>query len=186
MIYNVEKSEKKKGGEKMQNKYLDTLKAAFEHSPVPFAVLDSDMHIVYLNPALSNQYNDLENPIKLYSIFKDVDKQALINYLKSEKSYEIICDLPDRKDTHIYLSALFDDGGDFLGATATVPELSESREDMLDYIDRNDYQMAINRELRDRVSMMFSGYCLAPITTVMGSIRQSFTTSTPSFFRKCA
>ena len=140
----------------MQNNYFDTLKAAFEHSPIPFAMLDGDMNVVYFNSALSAQYGDLENPMTLYSIFKDVDKQAVINYLKSEKSYELICDLPDKKRAHIFLSALFSSEGEFMGASATLPDSLESREDMLSYVNQNDYQMAINRELRDRVSMMFS------------------------------
>ena len=35
-------------------------------------------------------------------------------------------------------------------------------------------------------SMMFSGYCAIPVTTVIGSILWSLTTITPSFFKKCA
>lgn len=140
----------------MQNNILETLKAAFEHSPIPYAVLDSKLHIIYTNAALTQKYGNLNNPIKLYMLFENVDHNAITNYLKSEKNYELICDLPDKKNAHIYLSAIFSDNGEFEGATATLPDSLESREDMLDYIDRNGYQMAINRELRDRVSMMFS------------------------------
>lgn len=141
----------------MQKNFYSELKSAFEHSPIPFAVLDRDMHIVYLNNALFKRYGDLTDTVKLYMLFEDVDKETIVNYLKSEKNYELICDLPDKKGAHIYLSALFEsESGEFIGATATLPKLAESREDMLSYIDENDYQMAINRELRDRVSMMFS------------------------------
>lgn len=150
----------------MQNNFLDAIKSAFEHSPIPFAVLDKKMQLTYFNAALSRHYGNLENPVKLYMLFESVDKQTVINYLKSEKTYELICDLPAQKGVHIYLSALFSEQSEeFIGATATIPELAERRDNMISNIDRNDYQMAINRELRDRVSMMFSSvYALSNVS----------------------
>lgn len=141
----------------MKNDIFGALKTAFEHSPIPFAVLDSKLHPIYLNTALLQRYGGIKNPMKHYMLFESVDKETIVNYLKSEKSYELICDLPEQNGAHIYLSALFSEqSGEFIGAAATLPDLAESRQSAASHIDRNDYQMAINRELRDRVSMMFS------------------------------
>lgn len=139
----------------MQNSFFSEIAVGFEHSPIPFALLDRDMNVVYLNAAFSKWYDNLKDSVSLYRFFEDFDRQTVINYLKTEKSYESIHDLPDKKRAHIYLSALFS-GEEFMGATAVLADMADSRADMLSHVDKNDYQMALNRELRDRVSMMFS------------------------------
>ena len=139
----------------MQNNILETLKAAFEHSPIPYAVLDSKLHIIYTNAALTQKYGNLNNPMKLYMLFENVDHNAITNYLKSEKNYELICDLPDKKNAHIYLSAIFSDNGEFEGATATLPDSLESREDMLERLPNGDKSRASRQGFYD----VFLGLC---------------------------
>jgi len=142
----------------MYNEQFSALKNAFESSPLPFAILDSELHIIHMNKALSLRYPDITDSVQLYLLFEDVDKGTVLNCLKSEKSYEFSYDLPDQNGAHITLNALFssDDIPEFIGATAILSPKKAS-EGVFAYAgDDFECQEAVNRELRDRITMMFS------------------------------
>lgn len=138
-----------------ENKQFSELIRAFEASPLAFGILDSELHVIYTNKVLSERYPDLQNPAKLYFLFKEVDKPTILGYLKSERSYEFTYDLPDQKGAKITLNALFSEGGQFSGATALIsPKADEAGFFPVD--EQSDYHLAVNREFRSRLTMMFA------------------------------
>lgn len=142
----------------MQNNIFEKLTQAFEHSPIPFALLDSELHVISLNAALSSRYPNIKDPVNLYYLLSDVDKDTILNYLKSEKAYELIHDLPDQKAARIIITALFDqdDEEKIIGATAVIPTEGAISKNVFSAADDNECQTAVNRELRDRITMMFT------------------------------
>ncbi len=143
---------------KMQDSRFDKLSQAFEYSPIPFALLDSEMHIVYMNAALSARYPDIKDPVRLYLLLEDVDKATILNYLKSEKAYELVHDLPDQKGARIALTALFSesDPQKLIGATAFIPADASLSPNPFSAAEDNECQLMVNRELRERINMMFT------------------------------
>ena len=142
-------------GKTFENK-LSFFKNVFKTFSLCACILDSEMHVIYLNDALKERYPDITDPAKLYLLFVDVDKKTVINCLKSEKSYEFIRDLPDQNGAHISLSPLFsEENGEFEGAIAII---SSKKSDMgvFSLGDEMACQTALNRELRDRINMMHS------------------------------
>ncbi len=141
-----------------QDTRFSALEQAFVNSPVPFALVDSELHIVTMNEALSKRYPDIKDPVCLYLLFQDVDKQTVLNYLHSERTYELVHDLPDQKKARIILTALFSENepDKLLGATALIPPADIQNSNIFSATDDNECQTAINRELRDRITMMFT------------------------------
>lgn len=137
------------------NKQFSELISAFESSPLAFAILNSELHIVYTNKVLSERYPDLQNPVKLYYLFKDIDKPTVLGYLNSERSYEFSCDLPDQMGAKITLNALFSDDGKFNGAAALISPKVEAAY-IIPSKEQSKSHMAVNREFRERLNMMFT------------------------------
>ncbi|MBQ7799763.1 MAG: hypothetical protein IJ370_04660 [Oscillospiraceae bacterium] len=138
-----------------ENKQFSELISAFDSSPLSFAILDSELHVVYTNKVLSERYPDIQNPVKLYLIFKTVDKPTILGYLKGGHSYEFTYDLPDQKGARITLSPLFDEAERFLGATALISSKVEGA-GIFPADEHSECQVAVNRELRERITMMFT------------------------------
>ncbi len=153
----------------MQDIQFDKLKKAFEHSPIPFALLDSTLATIYSNSALS-QINGCE-PLNL---FKSMDKDNVLNHLKTEKAYEFVYDLPDMVSLRFTLTALFSESesDELIGAAAIIhPDMPLSQNPFFS-ADDNECQMAINRELRDRISVMFTSiYALSQLSELDKSHR---------------
>lgn len=136
-------------------KQFQELIRAFETSPLAFAILDSELHVIYANKVLSERYPDLQNPARLYFLFKGVDKPTVLGYLKGERSYEFTCNLPDQQDAKITLNALFSEDEQFLGATALI----SPKADMPGFFPEDkpsEYHQAVNREFRLRLHQIFN------------------------------
>ncbi|MEE1280274.1 MAG: PAS domain-containing sensor histidine kinase [Oscillospiraceae bacterium] len=158
----------------MQDIRFDKLSQAFEHSPIPFALLDSEMHIVYMNTALSSRYPDIKDPVRLYLLFEDVDKATILNYLKADKAYELMHDLPDQKGARITLTALFSESDPqrLIGATAVIPSDSSLSSNPFSAAEDNECQLMVNRELRERINVMFTSiYALSQLSDLDKSNR---------------
>ncbi len=138
-----------------ESKQFQELIRAFESSPLAFAILDSELHVIYTNKVLSERYPDLQNPARLYFLFKGVDKPTVLGYLKGERSYEFTCDLPDQKGAKITLNALFSDDENFLGATALISPKADAP-GFFPVDDQSEYHQSVNREFRLRLHKMFS------------------------------
>lgn len=153
----------------MQDIQFDKLKKAFEHSPIPFALLDSGLNTVYSNRALS-QLNGCD-PLNLSN---SMDKDNVLSHLKAEKAYEFVCSLSAGASANITLTALFseDESEELVGAAAIVHSDSKVSQNPFFSADDNECQMAINRELRDRISVMFTSiYALSQLSELDKSHR---------------
>ena len=138
-----------------ENPKFSALKGAFESSNLPFAILDSELNIVYKNGALSEKIPDIQNPIVFYELFKKLNKTAVLGYLKTERHYEFSIDLPQEKGASVSLSSVFSDDGQFIGAAAVISPKAEAP-GIFPVSADSDYSLAVNREFRQRLSTMFS------------------------------
>ena len=138
-------------------KQYSQLIEAFDNSPLPFAILNSQLNIAYANKVILSKYPQIDNPVNLYLLFEEIDKQTIIGYLKSEHCYEFYYDLPQHKNAKITLTALFskDDNIEFVGATALVSPKNEDFS-VLPLEKNSDKITTVNREFRDRITMMFT------------------------------
>ncbi len=138
-----------------ENAKFSALKDAFAASSLPFALLNSELKLIYTNSALLKRLPNIQDPIVFFELFKKLSKTAILGYLKTECHYEFICDLPDHKGAQISLNAVFSDGGEFLGAAAIVSPSAHS-EGIFPADSNSDYGAAVNREFRERLTMMFT------------------------------
>ncbi len=157
----------------MSEKLLQSLGKSFENSPIPFAILDKNLNIISTNDALKKKFGHLINTVEFVILFSDIDPQVIINFLKSEKSYLLVHDIPPHKSAQITLNAIFsDESGEFIGASAVVLLKSEYSNSIFSPADDNECQLAVNRELRERIDMMFSSiYMLAQSSELDRSLR---------------
>ena len=132
----------------------ESLKNAFGASPLPLAVFDKEFNLEYANGALIARFPDISNKLFLYSLFKDIDEQVILNYLISQKTHSFTHDLPDQKGAIFTLTAIFD-GENFEGFYAIISP-SNPDTSIFSQKDAFESQNALNREFRDRITMMFS------------------------------
>jgi len=134
--------------EKINENKLSFFKSTFEASSLPFAVLNSDLRLIYANNALKKEFADYLDPILHLYAFEDVDKATVLNCLKSEKAYE----LTREGGVKINLTSLFcEESGDFEGALVVISKNINGAF----YSENNDAcEQALNRELRDRINIM--------------------------------
>ncbi len=138
-----------------ENVKFSALKSAFEASDLPFALLNSELRLMYTNDALLKRIPAIHDPIVFFELFKKLSKTMVLGYLKTERHYEFTCDLPDQKGAKISLNSVFSDEGEFLGAAAVISPVAQS-EGVFPAGSDCDYPRAVNREFRTRLNTMFT------------------------------
>ncbi len=133
---------------------LENIKASFEHSPMPFALLDSCFNPYFANEALLSAFPCLKDPVSFAMIFADVDTKTIKNYLLADGAYTLYHDMPQKQRTKFILTALFDEEKNFSGVSVFADASSSDAifSDGESFLKAQD----INHEFQDRLSMMFS------------------------------
>lgn len=137
-----------------ENLSFSALKSAFEASSLPFAILNSGLQLIYANDALIGKVPEIQDPATFSKLFKKLDKAAVLAYLKAERHYEFTCDLPDQNGANISLNAVLSNEGEFLGAAMLFPAVESAG--IFPTANGSDYPAAVNREFRERLTMMFT------------------------------
>ena len=142
------------------NGQAEVLKKTFASSALCFALLSDTFKVTYINETLRKSFPCFEDPVQLCLLFSDVDFKTLRNYLEAEKSYRLLHDLPGRKNAELTLQALFSEQK-FCGAALLFSPESENESEKR-YAEG--CQLALNRELRDRLTLMFTSiYALSKL-----------------------
>lgn len=143
-----------------------SLAAHFEDSGVPIAIFDKSLALIFANKSLIDIYPEAKSPFFALKVFGGCDVETVLNYLKSEKRYNLICNI-DGEELSLSADAVTNVDSDIIGAFIVFNEKQKSTS----FLSEKECMMAVNREFRDRISMMFTSiYGISNSKTFIPSI----------------
>lgn len=131
-----------------------SLASSFEHSPVPFSLLNCDFEFMHTNDAFKKRCPDPSFVKFSPNVYEGEGRQTVLNYLKTEKTYTLHLSLLGGESIPIILNAIFDNqNGKLIGSFALILE-TQAIKPLPD--GDNDSVKVFCKEFNDKISLIFS------------------------------